>query len=113
MRILGPIVLPLTALMAALDPEIASGGAIRAQVVGDHPIGDKAVFLQKLAHQFERGMLVSFGLDQDIEDFTFSVDGAPQIDQAASDLQINFIQMPRRVGPWASKRGVTMPNWAR
>src|SRR5450432_4627195 len=101
MRILGPIVLPSTALMMALDPEIASGSAIRAQVVGDYPIGDKAVFLEKLAHQFQRGMLVSLGLDQHIEDFAFGVDGAPQIDHAASDIQINFIQMPRRVWPWA------------
>jgi hypothetical protein len=29
-------------------------------------------------------------------------DGAPQIDRAASDPQINLIQMPRRVGLWAS-----------
>jgi hypothetical protein len=35
MRILGAIVLPSTALMAALDPEIVDGGAIRAQVVRD------------------------------------------------------------------------------
>src|ERR1700692_762520 len=51
MRILGAIVLPLTALMAVLDPEIAGDGAIRAQVVRDHPIWKEAVFLQKLAHQ--------------------------------------------------------------
>src|SRR5450432_2360499 len=100
MRILGPIVLPSTALMMALDPEIASGSAIRAQVVGDYPIGDKAVFLEKLAHQFQRGMLVSLGLDQHIEDFAFGVDGAPQIEHAASDLQIDHVQMPCRVRLW-------------
>ena len=33
-------------------------------------------------------MLVSLGLDQHIEDFALGVDGAPQIDHAASDLQI-------------------------
>src|SRR5450432_3516086 len=68
MRILRSIVLPSTALMTAVDTKIAGGGPIRAQVVGDRPIGDKAVFLQKFAHQFQRGMLVSFGLDQHIED---------------------------------------------
>jgi hypothetical protein len=35
MRILCPIVLPPTALMTALDPEIVGGGAIGPQVVGD------------------------------------------------------------------------------
>src|SRR5450432_1076952 len=38
MRILCAIVLPLPALMTAVDPQIASGGVIRPQVVGDHPI---------------------------------------------------------------------------
>jgi hypothetical protein len=98
MRILGPIVFPSTTLMAALDPEIAGGCAIRPQVVRDQPIGNKAVFLQKFAHQFQRGMLVSLGLDQHIEDLAFGVDGAPQIDQPASDFQIDFVKMPRCVG---------------
>jgi hypothetical protein len=55
MRILGAIVLPLTALMAMLDPEIAGGRAIRAQFVGDQPIGNEAILLQKFAHQLQRG----------------------------------------------------------
>jgi hypothetical protein len=59
--------------MAVLDPEIVGGGAIRAQVVGDHPIWKEAVFLQKLAHQFQRSMLVSLGLDQHIENLAFRV----------------------------------------
>ena len=91
MRVFGPIVPPSTALMTALDPEVARRSAIRAQVVGDHSIGNEAVFLQKLAHQFQRGVLVSLGLDQHVEDFTLRIDGAPQIDHAASDFQIHLI----------------------
>ena len=83
--------------MAALNSEIAGGSAIRSQIVGDQTVGNEAVCLQKFAHQFQRSVLVSLGLDQNIEDFAFSVDGAPKIDHAVSDFQIDFIQMPGRV----------------
>ena len=79
MRILGPIVLPSTTLMMSLDPEIAGGGAIRPQVVRDHPIGNEAVFLQELAHQFQCGILVSLELYQHVEDLAFGVDGSPYL----------------------------------
>ena len=42
--------------------------------------------------------LVPFRLDQHIEDLAFGVDGAPQVDHAAIDLEIDLIQMPARVG---------------
>jgi predicted MFS family arabinose efflux permease len=57
MRILSSIILPSTTLMAALDPEIAGGSTIGPQVVGDHPIWNEAIFLQELAHQFQRSVL--------------------------------------------------------
>ena len=40
------------------------------------PIGNEAELLQKFAHQFQRGMLVSPGLDQHIENLAFGIDGA-------------------------------------
>ena len=54
--------------MVLLDTEVAGSSAIRPQVVSDQPIGDEAVFLEQLAHELRRGMLVLFRLDQDIED---------------------------------------------
>ena len=86
--------------MVAVDPKVVGGGAIGAQVVRDQSIGNEAVFLQKFSHQFQRGMLVSPGLDQHIEDFAFGVNGSPQIGHAASDFQIDFVQMPNCVGFW-------------
>jgi hypothetical protein len=97
MRILCAVVLPSTALMAALDSEIAGGGAIRPQVVGDQLIGYEAVFLEKFAHQFQRGMLVSLGLDQHAEDLALGIDGSPQIDHATIDFQVDLVQMLGRV----------------
>ena len=98
MRVLGSVVAPSTALMAVLDPEIAGSSAIRPQVIGDQPIGNEAVFLQKLSHEFQCGVLVPFRLDQHVEDLAFGVDGSPQVDHAAIDFQIDFVQMPGRVG---------------
>src|SRR5215469_6636879 len=97
MRVFGAIVPPLTALMTALDPELADRRTIRAQVVGDHSIGNEAVFLEKLAHQFQRGALVPLGLDQHVKHLTLRIDSAPEVDHAAGDFQIRLIQMPGAV----------------
>jgi hypothetical protein len=77
MRVLHSIILPPTALMVLLDPEVASSGAIRPQVVGDQSMGNETVFLQQLSHELLRGMLVPFRLDQHIEDLALGIDGAP------------------------------------
>ena len=47
-----------------------------------------------IAHQSERRPLISPGLDQHVKNFTLGVDGAPQIDHAAIDFQIDFVEMP-------------------
>src|SRR5712664_69210 len=98
MRVLRSIVLPPTTLMVLLDPKVAGGGGIRPQVVGDQSSGNETVFLQQLSHEPHCGMLVAFRLDQHIEDLALGIDGAPQVDHAAIDLEIDFIQMPARVG---------------
>src|SRR5512139_3989775 len=98
MRVLRSIVLPPTTLMVLLHAEVASGGAIRPQVVSDQSIGNETVFLQQLSHELRRGMLVPFGLDQHIKDLALGIDGTPQVDHAAIDLEKDLIQMPARVG---------------
>jgi hypothetical protein len=99
MRILDPIILPAAAIMTVLDPEIAGGGAIGPQVVGDQSIGNEAIFLQWLARQFPYDMLISSGLDQHIEHLAVGIDSAPPMDHAADDSQIDFVEMTSRVGP--------------
>ena len=59
-------------------PKVARRRAVRAQVVGDHSIGNEAAFLEKVAHQFQRGVLVPLGLDQHVEKLTLLIDSAPQ-----------------------------------
>ena len=78
MRILRPIVAPSPALMAIRDPEFTGCGAIRPQVIRDEFVRHKAIFLQQLAHQFQRRRLVPLGLDQNVQNLSFGVDGAPR-----------------------------------
>ena len=40
-------------------------------------------------------MLVSLGLRRHVERLAFGVDGAPEIDHAPIDFQIDLVQMPR------------------
>ena len=93
MRILRSIVAPSTALMAFCDSKLTGCSPIRAQVIRDELVWDKAIFLQQLAHQFERGPLVAYGLDENVKNFTLGVHGTPEVDQATIDLEIDFIEM--------------------
>ena len=80
--------------MPMLDPKITRGGVVRSQIVRDQIIRQEAIFLQQLAYRFQHGTLVPFRLDQDVEDLALGIDGAPKIDHAAVDFQIDFVQMP-------------------
>ena len=98
MRILGSIVAPSTTLMSSCDSKITGSGSIRPQIVRDQLVWDKSILLQKLAHEFQRGTLVPPALDQHIKHFALGIHGAPKIDHAAGDFQIDLIQMPNSVG---------------
>ena len=79
--------------MAFCDSKFTGCSYVRSEVICDQLVGDKAIFLQQLAHQFKRRPLVPPSLDQHVEDLALGVDGAPQIDHPAIDFQIDFIQM--------------------
>ena len=96
MRILGAIVRPPVGPMTSFDAEFSSRSSVRCEFVGRHPFGDAAIFLQKLAHEFQRSRLVSLGLNQDVEDFALGIDGAPEVDHAAGDLARRMIAGGKR-----------------
>src|SRR5450631_2074779 len=77
MRILCSIVAPSTTLMPFCDSKITGSGSIRSQIVCDQLVWDKAIFLQKLAHEFQGGTLVPPALDQHIKHFALGIHGAP------------------------------------
>ena len=75
MRILRTIVAPSNALMAFCESKLTGCSPIRAQLIRDELVWDKAVFLQKLAHQIERRPLVASGLDENVENETGNFSG--------------------------------------
>ena len=83
--------------MQVPDAEIASRCAIGPQVVRDQPLRSEGILLQKLAHQFQSGVLVALGLDQHIQNLALGVDGALQINHPPIDFQIDFVKMPSRM----------------
>jgi hypothetical protein len=98
MGILRSVVAPSTNCMAFCDPEMIGCSPIGAQVIRDQLVGDKAIFLQERTHEFHRRPLVPPALDKHVEHFALGVHGALKIDHAAIDFQIDFVQMPSRVG---------------
>jgi hypothetical protein len=38
------------------------------------------------------------GLDQNVEHFALGIHGPPEVDQATTDLEIDFVEMPDGVG---------------
>ena len=89
MRFLRSIVAPSAAFLAFCDPKMTGCSSIRSQLICDELVWDKAIFLQKPLHEFQRGALVPFRLDQHIEDLALGVDGSPQIDRAGIDTLTN------------------------
>jgi hypothetical protein len=57
MRIPGAIVLRAPAHMAARDPEIIGRYIVRPRIARDQSPENEDVILQKLSHQFQRGVL--------------------------------------------------------
>src|SRR5580700_9200217 len=57
--------------------------------------GTNPHFFRSLRISFSAACLL--GLDQHVDDLALGVDGAPQIDHAAGNLEINLVKMPSRV----------------
>jgi hypothetical protein len=93
MRILRPVVSPSAGAMPMPDPKITRRGMVGSHIVRDQVLWREAIFLQELAHQFQRCCLIPLGLDQDIQNLSFAINGAPQIDQTSVDLEIDFVEM--------------------
>ena len=98
MRILGSVVAPSAALMAFCNSKMTGCGGIRSQLICDELVWDKAIFLQQLAHQFQRGTLVSSALDQHVEHFALTIPGLGPVTasaMAASVQDVSAFSGPR------------------
>jgi hypothetical protein len=99
MRILSPIVPAQALLVASRQPHLPHGGAVGAQFVGHQHAGREALFLEQLAHQLERCRHVAPPLHQEIENFAFIVDCAPEPEFPSRNRDDHFVEMPPRRWP--------------
>lgn len=58
---------------------VTESGIVGAIPVGDNRRGHEPLVLQQLAHQAQCCILVAPGLNENVEDFAFIIDGAPQV----------------------------------
>ena len=71
--------------MQVVDAEFEGRCAVGPQIIRDQSLRNDRVFPQKLAHQFQRGVLAALGLDQHIQNLALGVDGAPEVNDARSN----------------------------
>src|SRR6516225_11650656 len=81
MRILGPVVEALVRAMLDRRHDLAAGGCIGAELVGDYAPGRTTLLPEKTHHRFG----VASGLDDFIEDVAVLIDRPPQPMLAAAD----------------------------
>ncbi len=97
MRVLRPVVTSTTSDVFAVHTEIFQCSRIGWKLVSHHLVRRITLLLQQFAHQFERGLPISAGLNQNIENLTFPVHCPLQIHPLAVDGNKQFVQVPTPV----------------
>ena len=86
-----PVVLPAADLAAITVAEFAHRGGVRSEPVGDDRFR-LSVALECLLHEGESRGFVPFPGDEALQDLTFVIDRAPQIDHLDIDLHEHFVE---------------------
>src|SRR6516162_4565240 len=94
MRILGPVVEALVRAMLDRRHDLASGGGIGAELVGDDAPGRTALLLEKTRQQALCRLGVASRLEDFIEDIAVLIDRPPQPTLAAADGDDDLVGMP-------------------
>ena len=86
--------------MPSRQAEFPQGRSIGPKLVGDDRCWREALALEQLSHQLECGSLVTFGLDQEVRNLAFSVDGSPEVHLLSADLYKHLVQVPTIIDSW-------------
>jgi hypothetical protein len=78
--------------------EIAERRAIGPQLVGHYRPRRKALPFQEFSQQFQRSGFVTAALNQHVQHFALTIDGAPKIHLAATNTDNHFIEVPPVIG---------------
>src|SRR5829696_8754925 len=98
MRVLRPVVLAQTLVMASSHPKLTAGAAVGRQPIGHEHRRSIALFPQELAHEPQSCGFVPARLHEHVQDFALAVDGSPQPQPFASDNDSHLVEMP--LGAW-------------
>lgn len=99
MRIFDAIIVSQPARsVAILTTQNLHCGLIRSQAIGHDCVRHEALVFEQFPEQFQRSRLVAALLDQDVENFTFLVDGAPHEHANSVDPHDHFVEMPNAGG---------------
>ena len=74
--------------------DLASGGSIRTQLVGDHPLWRETLLPQKPCQQPAGSLGVAPVLNDFVEDISILIDGTPEPVSFTIDADNGFVQVP-------------------
>ena len=89
-------------MLAMLDfrHDLAPGGVVRAEFVGDHAFGRAALLAQKPLQQSLGRPSIAVDLDNFVEHVSVLIDSASEIALFAVDRDDHFVEMPNVSSAW-------------
>ncbi len=84
----------MTCIVEVVETQITKCSTVRLQLIRHDPDWPNALAPEKLSHEFQCSPLVSALLNQDVENFAFTIHGAPQVHLLAADIHENFVDVP-------------------
>ena len=101
MRVFGSVVGPQTAIVFCDNAYGSEGGRVRPKLIRHDPGWRETLLLEQLLHQLSSGFGVSLAPDEEVENLTFVVDGAPEPIAFPLDDNHYFVEVPVIAGPGA------------
>jgi hypothetical protein len=101
-------------IVKVTEMQISECSAVRLQLIRHDFDWPNALVPEELSHEFQRRLLVSALLDQDVKHFAFTIHGAPQVHLIAADVYENFVQVPdveNRVTAFADAAGIGLSEF--
>ncbi len=94
MRVFRAIVEALVLAVLYFRHDLAPGGSVGAEFVGDHALGRTTLLAQKPLQQPFGGSRIAADLDDFVEHVSVLIDGAPEVAFFAVDRDHHFVEMP-------------------
>jgi len=100
MRVFGAIVEALVLAMLDIRHDLAPGGAVGAEFVGDHALGRTTLLAQKPIQQSFGCPRIATDLNDFVQHISVLINGAPQIALFAVDRDDHFVEISNVSTAW-------------